>query len=50
MLLVSSKFSNEKVVIDDSSPESTSRIHVVFEKGKLANTDPASTILFMGGG
>jgi len=50
MLLVSSKFSNEKVVIDDSSPEATSRIHVVFEKGKLASVDPASTILFMGGG
>jgi hypothetical protein len=50
MLLVSSKFSNEKVVIDDSSPEATSRIHVVLEKGKLASADPASTILFMGGG
>ena len=50
MLLVSSKFSNDKVVIDDSSPESTGRIHVVFEKGKLESATPASTILFMGGG
>ena len=50
MLLVSSKFANEKVVIDDSSPEGTSGIHVVFEKGKLATADPGSTILFMGGG
>lgn len=50
MLLVSSKFSNEKVVIDDSSPEGTSRIRVVFEKGKLATADPDSTILFLGGG
>ena len=50
MLLVSSKFSNEKVVTDDSSPEGTSRIHVIFEKGKLASADPALTILFMGGG
>jgi hypothetical protein len=50
MLLVSSKFSNEKVVIDDSSPESTSRINVVFDKGKPARVEPASTVLFMGGG
>ena len=35
MLLVSSKFANDKVTIDDSSPEGTTRIHVVFDKGKL---------------
>ena len=50
MLLVSGKLSNEKVTIDTSSPEGTSRIHVVFEKGKLVTAQPASTILFMGGG
>lgn len=50
MLLVSSKLSNEKVKIDTSSPEGTSRIHVVFDKGKAVSADPASTILFMGGG
>ena len=50
MLLVSSKLANEKVTIDTSSPEGTSRIHVVFDKGKVVSTDPASTILFMGGG
>jgi len=50
MLLVSSKFANEKVVVDDSSPEGTARIHVVFDKGKLASVEPGSTILFAGGG
>ena len=50
MLLVSSKLSNERVTIDTSSPEGTSRIRVVFHKGKLLAADPASAILFMGGG
>jgi hypothetical protein len=50
MLLVSSKFANEKVTIDDSSPEGAARIHVVFDKGKLLSADPASTVLFLGGG
>ena len=50
MLLVSSKYANERVVVDTSSPESTTRIHAVFEKGKLASVDPASTIAFHGGG
>lgn len=50
MLLVSSKFSNEKVTVETSSPEGVSRIHVVFDKGKFVSADPASTILFLGGG
>jgi hypothetical protein len=50
MLLVNSKLASEKVAIDTSSPESTSRIHVVFDKGKPLTVEPASTILFMGGG
>lgn len=50
MLLVSSKLSNEKVTIDTSSPEGTSRIHVVFDKGKLHSAEPASTIVFLGDG
>lgn len=50
MLLVSSKLANEKVAIDTSSPEGTSRINVIFDKGKVVTADPASTILFMGGG
>ena len=50
MLLVSSKFANEKVAIDDSSPESTARIHVVFDKGEMASAEPPSTVVFAGGG
>jgi hypothetical protein len=50
MLLVSSKLANEKVTIGTSSPEGTERIHVVFDKGKPITVEPATTILFMGGG
>ena len=50
MLLVSSRFANDKVTIDDSSPESTARIHLVFDKGKTVSQDPASTVFFLGGG
>ncbi len=50
MLLVSSKLANEKVIVDDSSPESTTRIRVVFDRGKLASQEPDSTVFFLGGG
>jgi len=50
MLLVSGKLASEKVTIDDSSPEGTSRIHLVFDKGKLLTAEPASTVFFAGGG
>jgi hypothetical protein len=42
MLLVSGKLANEKVTVDDSSPEGTVRIRVVFDKGKLISQEPAS--------
>jgi hypothetical protein len=50
LLLVSGKYSNEKVVVDTSSPEGTSRIHITFDKGKLVSAEPKSTIVFHGGG
>lgn len=50
MLLVSGKLASDKVTIDDSSPERTARIHLVFDNGKLKSQEPASTIFFMGGG
>jgi len=50
MLLVSGKLANERVTVEDSSPESTARIRVVFDKGKLVSQEPASTIFFLGGG
>jgi hypothetical protein len=50
MLLVSSKFANEKVTIEDSSPESTARIQLIFDKGKVISEEPASTVFFLGGG
>jgi hypothetical protein len=50
LLLVSSKYTNEVVTLDTSSPESTTRIHVVLVQGKLKSVDPGSAVLFMGGG
>jgi len=48
--LVSDKLASERITIDDSSPESTARIHLVFDKAKLITAQPASTIFFAGGG
>lgn len=50
MLLVSNKFTSETVTIEDSSPESTTRINIVFEKGQVAKVEPDSTLLFLGDG
>jgi hypothetical protein len=50
MLLVSGKLANERVTVEDSSPESTERIRVVFDKSKLVSQEPASTVFFLGGG
>ena len=50
MQLVSGKLADEKVTIDDSSPESTARIHITFDKGKLTFQEPASTLFLLGGG
>lgn len=50
LLLVSNKYAKEKVVIEDSSPESTARVRAEFDKGKLRKVEPKSAVLFMGGG
>ena len=49
-MLVSNKYAKEKVVLEDSSPESTARIRVEFDKGKLRKVEPKSAMLFMSGG
>jgi len=50
LLLVSDKYAKEKVVLDDSSPESAARIRVEFDNSKLRKVEPESAVLFMGGG
>ena len=50
MLLVSGKLANDRVTIDDSSPESTARIHLIFDRGKVISEEPAATVFFLGGG
>jgi hypothetical protein len=50
MSLVSGKFSDDTIKLEDSSPDGTARIQVNFEKGQLAKVDPPSTVVFIGGG
>jgi hypothetical protein len=50
LLLVSSKLANERVIIEDSSHEGTSRIRAVLDKRKLVSAEPTTTILFLGNG
>jgi len=50
MTLVSGKLSNQTVAVEDSSPESTSRIRVTFENGQFVKADPPSAVVFIGGG
>ncbi len=47
---LSDKLSSEKITVDDSSPDGTDRIRVVFDKGQVVQTDPSSTVVFIGGG
>jgi hypothetical protein len=50
LLLVSNKYAQEKkVIFEDSSPESTARIRLEFERGQLRKVQPKSAILFLGG-
>jgi len=50
MSLVSGKFSDQAVTLEDSSPDGTSRIRLDFEKGQLVKAEPSSTVVFIGGG
>jgi hypothetical protein len=50
MTLVSGKFSDQKITVEDSSPDGTSRIRLDFEKGQLVKAEPASTVVLIGGG
>ena len=50
MTLVSGKFSDQAVTVEDSSPDGTARIRVEFDKGQFVKADPASTVVFIGGG
>ncbi len=50
MLLVSNEFSDETVTLEDSSTESTNRIRLVIDRGKIVSPEPESTVVFLGGG
>jgi hypothetical protein len=48
--LVSDKLSSERITVDDSSPDGTARIQIVFDKGQFIQAEPPTTIVFVGGG
>jgi hypothetical protein len=48
--LVSGKFADQTIKLEDSSPDGTSRISVEFDKGEFVKADPPSTVVFIGGG
>ncbi len=49
MLLVSSRYADQRVTIDDSCAHCTDRIHIVFERGELVEVIPPETMVFHGG-
>lgn len=49
MLLVSSRYTDQQVTIDDSCAHCTDRIRIVFEYGELTEVTPPETMVFRGG-
>jgi len=49
MLLVSSRYADQRVMIDDACAHCTDHIHIVFERGELVEAIPAETVVFRGG-
>lgn len=50
MLLVSSKYARQKVIIADSCAHCVERIRVTIDHGRLLEVEPAGTYAFYGGG
>jgi len=50
LLLVSSRYRNQQVVIDDACAHCTDRIRLVFDGGEVAEVTPPETYLYRGGG
>ncbi len=50
MLLVCSKYPEERIDIDDSRAHSLDRISVAIENAKVTSATPESTYAFYGGG
>lgn len=49
MLLVSSRYRDQTVVIDDACAHCAERIHIVVDQGKLSEVSPSSVGVFRGG-
>jgi len=50
LLLVSSNYTNQRVVIEDSCAHCVERIRLVIENGRLTVVDPPETYVVQGGG
>ncbi len=49
MLLVSSRYADQRVTIDDSCAHCTDRIRAILENGELVEVSPPETMVFRGG-
>jgi hypothetical protein len=50
LLLVSSDYSDRRVVVHDSCAHCTDRIVVVIDRGQIVTVDPPDALVFHGGG
>jgi len=50
MLLVSSLYQNDRLVIEDSCPHCLDRLTLTIENSKLTRSEPTSIYSFYGGG
>lgn len=49
MLLVGSRYADQRVTIDDSCAHGAERIRLIFERGEIVEVIPPETMAFRGG-
>lgn len=49
LLLVSSQYSDERVILDDACAHCVDRIHIEVDHGQLVQVDPPETVVHRGG-
>jgi len=50
LLLVSHRYADQRVVVDDACAHCTDRIRLVFNRGELVEASPPQTYVYRGGG
>ncbi len=46
----SSRYRNQRVLIDDACAHCTDRIHLIFDRGEIVEVSPRETYAYRGGG